>query len=167
MALLIETGAGVVGANSYASVAELKLYASNRGLEIPAVAADLEKALVLACDKLETYTFKGSKTDPLQTLAWPRAEVYVEDATEPLADDSIPDRLKQAQCQFAVESANGTDLQPTGDGREVVMEKVDVLETKYAERGAGAVSPQFTKAEGFLSPLLENGGGMSLKTLRL
>lgn len=167
MALVIETGAGVAGANSYASVLELKTFAGNRGLEIPAVTGDLEKALVLACDKLETYRFKGAKVDPLQALAWPRSEVYLEDATEPLAEDFIPDRLKMAQCQFAVEVANGTDLQPTGDGREIVMEKVDVLETKYAERGAGAVSPQFTKAEGFLSSLLENGGGMSLKTLRL
>lgn len=54
MALVIETGAGVAGANSYASVLELKAFASNRGLEIPAVTGDLEKALVLACDKLET-----------------------------------------------------------------------------------------------------------------
>jgi hypothetical protein len=167
MPLTIETGAGVAGANSYATTEELKAYAANRGLTLPPSTKTLENALILACDKLESYRFKGSKTSTAQDLAWPRSGVYVEDAADPLDDALIPARIKMAQCQLAVESSSGTNLQPTGDGREIIVEKVDVLETKYAERGSGAVVPQFTKADAFLAPYLLNGGGFSVQTVRL
>ena len=166
MPLTIETGAGVAGADSYASVAEARAYASARGLTLPAADADVEKALVLACDKLETYRYKGTKTSASQTLQWPRTDVYVEDATEPLATNSIPARLKQAQCQLAFDSTQ-TELQPRGDGREVAKEKVDIIETEYVRRGSGSLIPEFNKAEDILKPLLASGGGFSLKTLRV
>lgn len=170
MALVIEDGSGVAGANSYATVAEARAYAEARGLSLPAAPAGdaaVEKALVLACDKLETYRFKGDKTDEANALAWPRANVYIGAAVAALAEDAIPDKLKQAQCQFAVESAAGTDLQPTGTGREVIRTKVDVLEKEYAPTGSGTVTPQFNKAEALLAPLLASGGAFGLTVVRV
>lgn len=166
MPLVIEDGSGVAGANSYATVQEAKDYATARGLSLPADAA-VEKALVLACDKLESYRFKGDKTDEANPLAWPRKNVYVGAATEPLADDSIPDKLKQAQCQLAYESSKGTDLMPTGTGREVVRTKVDVIETEYATRNSGTITPEFNKAEALLKPLLATSGSFGLQTVRV
>ena len=166
MPLTIETGSGVAGANSFATVAEARAFASARGLSLPAPDASVEAALVLACDKVETYRFKGSKVDPAQALQWPRADVYVEDGTEPLASNAIPAKIKSAQIQFAIESAAGTDLQPTGTGQEVVREKVDVIETEFAPRGSGSVTPQFQKAEAYLAPFLYAGGGLGLTTYR-
>src|SRR4051812_42111718 len=101
MALTIEDGSGVSGANSYASVADARAYALARGLTFSAVDGDVETALVLACDKLETYRFRGLKTDEAQALQWPRKCVYIENALHPLADDAIPARIVQAQCQLA------------------------------------------------------------------
>lgn len=166
MALIIETGSGVDSANSYATTDELKAYAANRGLTLPTSSKSLETALVLACDKLETYRYKGSKTNAGNALLWPRANVYLPDADEPIADDVIPARLKMAQCQLAVEAAAGTDLLPTGDGREVKREKVDVIETEYATTGSAAAVPQFTKAEALLEPLLANAS-FTVQTLRI
>lgn len=166
MALIIEDGSGVAGANSYATVAEARAYALARGLSLPAADADVEKALVLACDKIETYRFKGNKTDEANALEWPRAGVYVGASSVELANDEIPDRLKMAQAQFAAESAGGTSLQPTGTGREVIRTKVDVLETEYAPRGSGSVTPQFNKAEALLAPLLTSGGAFGLTVTR-
>jgi hypothetical protein len=166
MALTIEDGSGVAGANSYATVAEARAYALARGLSLPAGDSDVEKALVLACDKIETYKFKGRKTDEANALEWPRAGVYVGSSEIEFANDEIPDRLKSAQCQFAAESAAGTNLQPTGTGREVIRTKVDVLETEYAPRGSGSVTPQFNKAEALLAALLASGGAFGLTVTR-
>lgn len=166
MPLTIETGAGIVGANSYATVEEARAYATARGLTLPATDGPVEAALVLACDKLETYRYRGAKTAADQALMWPRAEAYLDGAYDAVATDYIPAQLKFAQCQFAVESANGADLQPTGSGREVIEKTVDVLTTKYAPTGAGTVTPQFNKAEAILAPLLASAA-FGLSTLRV
>lgn len=167
MPLIIEDGTGVENANSYATLAELAAYCTPRGLTLPATDELKEKALILACDKLETYRYKGTKTDSEQPLLWPRQNVYVDDGDEyPLGSDVIPNRLKNAQCQLAAESAAGANLQPTGTGREIVKEKADVLEVQYAPTGSGTVTPQFNKAEDLLSPLLKSGGAFSLVTAR-
>jgi len=167
MPVIIENGSGVAGANSYATVAEARAYATARGLSLPVADGDVEKALVLACDKLESYRYKGNKTSEDNLLQWPRVKVFVGASTEPLASDNIPSRLIAAQCQFACESANGTELQPTGTGREVVRKKVDVLETEYAPTGSGSVTPKFNKAEALLAPLLASGGAFGLSVLRV
>lgn len=167
MALVIETGTGVAGANSYATVAEARAYALARGLTLPAADGAVESALVLACDLLESFRFKGNKTSEANPLEWPRTGVYVGAATEPLAVDAIPAKLKQAQCQLAAESANGTELQPTGSGREVVKEKVDVIEVEYAKAGSGSVTPEFNKAEALLAAYLETGGAFGLTVVRV
>jgi hypothetical protein len=61
--------------------------------------------------------------------------------------------LKDAQCQLAVD-ANLTDLMPNGIGREVVREKVDVIEVQYAEMGVTNLQPELTRAQALLEPLL-------------
>lgn len=170
--LTIEDGTGVAGANSYATADEVREYAEARGLTVPADddpgTAQIEAALVLAADMLEKYNYKGSRALPLvQELTWPRKDVYCFDSDEPLASDEIPGLLKKVQCQLAVEAAAGTELQPTGTGQEVVREKVDVIEVEYARSGSGTVTPQFNKAEEMLAPLLDNGGSMSLVSVRV
>lgn len=165
MSLIIETGSGVTGANSYVTVLELRAFGTLRGLTLGSDAA-LEIALVLACDKLESsYKYKGRKTVETQPLLWPRQLVYLEDAYNPLSSTSIPDKLKQAQCQFAYE-ATLRDLQPTGTGQEVLKKKVDVIEIEYAKSGSGTITPEFNKAEEMLRPLLLDAG-FGLTTVRI
>lgn len=165
MALIVEDGSGVAGANSYVSVADAKVWAGARGLTLPSADADIEKLIVKAMDLVESYRsrFSGSKTDSAQALQWPRTGASLDGAE--LDDDVIPTELKSAVYQLAFE-AQSTDLQPTGSGQEVLREKVDVIETEYAKRGSGSVTPQFNKAMAFLEPLFK-GGGMSIRTLRV
>jgi hypothetical protein len=70
----------------------------------------------------------------------------------------VPELVKRAQCQLAIDAAT-YDLMPTGAGREVVREKVDVIETEYAQRGSASVTPLFHKALSFLCPLFRNSSG--------
>jgi hypothetical protein len=55
---------------------------------------------------------------------------------------------------------------PTGTGREVIREKVDVLETEFAAGAGGSPQPYLAKVRALLAPLLSTSGTAGLKTLR-
>lgn len=169
MALVIEDGTPVTGATSYATVAQARAYALARGVTLSAVDADVEKLLIKACDYLESLEprFKGSRVAPAtQELAWPRTGVYLYSNPVMFAVDEIPAILIKAQCQLAVDAVD-IDLMPSGSGKEVVKEKVDVIEVEYS-KGQGSVSlPELTAALAILGPLFNGGGGMRLTTYRI
>lgn len=166
MALTIEDGSGVAGANSYIDVAAARTYAVARGLALPAADGDVEALLIKSMDFIEAYRgdFQGLKTAATTPLQWPRTGVTLDGY--PLAEDAIPQVLKDAQAQLAVD-ANAQDLMPTGAGREVVMERVDVVQVQYAESGNTNPQPIFTKAEALLKPLFKSGLFGSLRSLRV
>lgn len=159
MALVIENGSLVAGATSYVSVAEARAYAAARASTFPADDTEgnaaAEVALIVAMDYLESLRadFKGRKVNPAtQALQWPRQGVEIDGWDVSIS--TIPNELKFAQIQLATEAANGTDLMPTGDGREVIREKVDVLETEYRPGAGGAPQPVLVKVQALLAPLL-------------
>lgn len=167
MPLVIENGSLVAGANSYVSVAEARAYATARASTLPADDTEVEAALIVAMDFLESLRgeYQGRKVNPAtQSLQWPRTGVQIDGWDVPA--NHIPKELKDAQCQLAIESASGVDLMPTGDGREVIREKVDVLETEWAPGSGGAAQPIFTKVRAFLAPLLSAGGFGGIKVTR-
>lgn len=168
MALIIETGDGVTDANSYATLAEWKSFAALRGIAVPTDAA-IEAALIQAADYIESLEdrFKGDRVLADQALAWPRQNVYLFGSSTALDDDYIPPQLKTGQNQLAADAiALGGSLMPNGSGRQVVREKVDVLEVEYANTKSSSVLPVFNKALSFLAPLFGNGG-MTVKTIRV
>lgn len=166
MALVIEDGSGVTGANSYIDVETARAYATARGLSLPVADADVEKLLVKAMDFIESFRgeFQGLKTLAENPLQWPRTGVTLDGYV--ITDDTIPTILASAQAQLAAD-ANLQDLMPIGTGREVVMEKVDVVAVQYAESGNTNPQPIFTKAEALLKPLLKSGLFGSLRSLRV
>lgn len=153
-------------AQSYASVAEVKAYATLRGLDLPADDVAVEKLIILAMDFVESFRadFQGSKVTAEQSLQFPRTGVQLDGFT--LDSAVIPKCLKDAVAQLACD-ANTAELMPVGDGREVLREKVDVIETQYAQSGVTNVQPVFTKAEALLEPLLIRGVWGTLSSLRV
>ena len=166
MALTIEDAPGVAGAHSYIDVAAARTYAVARGLTLPVADGDVEALLIKAMDFIEAYRgdFQGLKTAATNSLQWPRTGVTLDGY--PLAEDAIPQVLKDAQAQLAVDAQNA-DLMPTGTGREVIMERVDVVQVQYAESGSTNPQPIFTKAEALLKPLFKSGLFGSLRSLRV
>lgn len=166
MPLIIEDGSLVENANSYVTLAEVRDYADSRASTFPADDDAAEAAIIRAADYLETFRgqYKGELVAPaFQSLQWPRTGVIYEGYELP--DDVIPPPLKKAQCELAIETANGLDLMPTGDGREVIRKKVDVLETEWAP-GSGSAPPLvLPKVTGLLAPLLDGGGGSGFFTV--
>lgn len=168
MALIIEDGTGVAGANSYITPAEVKAYAAARGLTVPADDSEVEKLCIKAIDYLETLRsdYQGRKIALENSLQWPRSGVVLDGFD--LAETVIPNTLKDAQAQLAIE-AQTRDLMPTGDGREVKIEKVvGAIEMEYVPTGAGSIQPEFQKVNMLLRPLMKQGlAGLSLKSVRV
>lgn len=158
MALIIEDGTNVSGANSYVTVDEVRAFATLRGItSLPANDGDVEPLVIKAMDYVEKHRnlFRGRKSNSDQPLQWPRRRVYVDQIY--VDSDSIPQDLKNATCQLAIDAVS-EDLDPNGDGQEIVREKVGPIETEFAKTGSSTTRPQLNRADNFLKPLLKNSG---------
>jgi hypothetical protein len=158
VAITVEDGSVVTGANSYATVVATKAFAAERGIDLPAVDADIEKLLINAMDYLEGLRseYQGSKTAKTNPLQWPRSGVVVDGFV--VDTDEIPTCLVQAQMQLACDCYELGDLAPVGDGRVVVKERVEgAVEIGYADHGDSNPQPQLTAAMKLLEPLLNSG----------
>jgi hypothetical protein len=168
MALVVEDGSQVQGANSYISVDDARAYASARGLTLPVSSADVEILLTKALDFIEVFRsqFQGKKTSSAQALQWPRTRVVIDG--ESFASDEIPEELRKAQAQLAIE-AQTTELVPTGGGKDINFVKVEgAVEIHYVDGSGGSPQPEFTLAMKYLSPLFDSGGegDYSLENMR-
>jgi hypothetical protein len=101
MALIIEDGSIVSGANSYTTDVEFVAYAAARGYTIGASEADRDILQIKAMDYLASLEdrYQGSRTSSTQEVSFPRYNVILNDFT--LASDAIPQSLKNAQMELA------------------------------------------------------------------
>lgn len=159
MALIVEDGSIVANANTFATVAECRAFAADRGLSLPVVDSDVEKLLVKAGDFLIQLEekFQGQRQDPSQALPFPRDSLLM--FGEDFAG-TIPAILKQGQCRLAYD-ASQADLQATGSGRVVKKKTVGPLSTEYDD---SASNPQVnpTAALAILQPLFKRGSTLAL-----
>jgi hypothetical protein len=173
MTLIVEDGTGVANANSYIDLTFLTAFASARGLTIPTVDATKEQYAILAMDYIESVRFCGSKVDSSQSLQWPRTGVSIDGVD--FAEDEIPLRLKDAQCQLVVALQAGILLWPkpiTSSSEGVVIEKtVGPLTKKFsANKSKGEIANSrsrivIAQVEVLLAGLMSCGCA-SLKILR-
>ena len=165
--LIVENGTGLTNANSYASVAEFKTYATDRGLTESLALSDavIESSLIKASDYLEANYYdawKGTPTNIGQSLAWPRDGVYIDGVL--LADNVIPQKLKNANIELAIRAGAGSELLPD-EGQRVKREKVDVLEVEYNENYSA--EPKYPLISRMLAPFLESNQGSGINTAKL
>lgn len=134
MSIVVETGEGVDGANSYVGVQEAINFAYSRGKNLPCDIEDVAPLLFRAMDYIESHVdrFCGQKTTSGQALSWPRKNAYI--ANELVSSSSIPEQLKQAQMQMCIALNDGYDPMSSKSGSPFVTEKtVDRLKIRYAE----------------------------------
>lgn len=103
MALVVETGAGVVGANSYVDLAYLNAYHLARGNAAWDEALDEEKeaAAIRAMTYIETFRFRGQKVDVLQSCSFPRTGIITRDGLE-WPSTLVPEPVRAAQAEGAL-----------------------------------------------------------------
>lgn len=168
MALTVEDGSVVTGADSYVSVNDTKAYAAALGLSLPATDAAVEILLRKAFQYLETTfraRYKGAKLSSDQGTQWPRSGVEIDGFDFP--SDEIPDELVEAQAQLACDAYTKA-LWTVGGGREVIRERVEgAVEVEYSPGGGSAPQAVFAQVEAMLAPLLDDGGGVELEVVRV
>lgn len=131
MTLIIEDGTGKPDAESYASAADLVLYAGKFGVTIPADETAQEALLRRAALAMDGKTWKGRKTDSDQALAWPRRGVELDCQIKP--DNYLPARIQYGQMALAAE-IHTDDVDPI-DQRQgaVIRERVEgAVDVEYA-----------------------------------
>lgn len=148
MALIVETGAGVSGAESYADVAAIDAYWAARPNNALATVWDggdtdaKEGAAREATAYLDaTYgsLYRGYRKDYDQGLEWPRTDALDETARD-LPD--LPQQLPNAVCELAARalSAPLAEDVPSGGGDiKRIKEKVGPLETDTEYTAAGQI----------------------------
>ena len=141
MALTVETGAVVAGADSYISLADADTYFTNHGSPsewADATDAAQEAALRYAVQWIDSsFSWKGEIVDDDQVLDWPRAGVY-DDERRLVASTSIPQRVKDAQCEAALEHLKSSLIAGLARGGKVKRQRVEgAVEIEYADHAPG------------------------------
>lgn len=164
MALIVETGAIIAGAESYVSVADATTFHSARGNSgwAELTTAQMEESLRRATDYMrQAYRerWKGFRVSSSQPLDWPRANCTVEDGpyANTVATNTVPQEVKDA-CAVLALDASAANLAPNLE-QGVASETVGPLSVAYNQN-----SPQHTRyraVDMLLSPYITGGGVMS------
>jgi hypothetical protein len=161
MALIIEDGSIVAGANSFVTDAEFVAYAAARAVDIPATDAEREPLLILAVDYLfkKEEKMQGCRVSVEQMLMFPRSGVCLFGFN--VDSDAIPDNLKNAQMEAALYE-NVAELLINDQGQNISREKLDVMEIAYFS-GGSTPSDNYQKVDAYLEPLLKKNSGQLVR----
>jgi hypothetical protein len=167
MAIIVEDGTGLAGAESFISLAGASSYHTARGNAAwAALASDAvrEQALRKATDYMEqVYRLRwaGSRVTTVQALSWPRIHVPINDFSDGrypayYAQDEVPMMVSNACAELALRAASETLL--IDETRAVLVEKVGPLEVSYDPHSASA--KKYSAIDAMLRPLLTGSAGM-------
>lgn len=167
MALTVEDGTIVAGANTYIDADALEAYALLRDVDLPAEKAALEVLLIKAMDYLEALAakYRGSIVSVDQPLQWPRQGVFL--FGYEVETNVIPQRLKDAQAELAIQAVSG-DLQVTKTNAESDVKSIGVfqgidVEFHDPQSLSSAEGATYSKVYGKLRPLLKPRGSRAIR----
>ena len=169
MALIVEDGTIVTGAESYISVADADAYFLARGNAAWAAltpAATKEAALRKATDYMTGrygLRWKGERVSELQALDWPRLwceRRNVINGAFPLYwdDTTVPVAVQRACAELAVRASAG-ELVPDV-GAQVKSETVGPISVVYAD--GARQSDSYRAIDAMLAPFLRGGGQVAV-----
>lgn len=166
--IIVETGLGVVGANSYISVADVRAFAFNRGVAVSENDDTVAAQLINAFDYLETKEceFQGERV--YIESVFPRSGVVINERE--VSSTEIPSLLIYAQAQLVMAQTNGINIMPNFVASDyVTKEKVGPLETTYADPISAGIAPKLGAVDAMLAPLFGRcaSGGMGIRTVRV
>lgn len=168
MALIVEDGSIVAGAESYISVVEADLYHENRGNTDWDAIDDKEALLRRATDYMVgkyRLRWAGSKVSFEQPLDWPRAYVPVADSLDGLyyMSDSVPLAVKNACAILALKSYAAALIKD--QTQKVVSVQVGPITTTYEPSAPTAV--KYSEVDNMLAPYLKGGSASSISMIRI
>ena len=139
MALVIEDGSIVAGADSFATVAEFATYATNYGRTVTDDTDAVEALLRRAALQMGDMPWKGYTANREQALCWPRYSVMANGWEIP--SSMIPPRIKAGQMALACELYADDQAPAELKSGPIVSEKVGPLETTYAAAPSSVSKP--------------------------
>jgi hypothetical protein len=153
MALIVEDGTGVEGANSYADIVTIDAYHTALGATTwTGDDTAKEQAVIRAMRWLESNNFVGVKGAYTNALEWPRNDAYSRNGYL-IPDNEIPTSLKESLAEAAlIELVTPNSLSPTITGRNVKKKVVGPLETEYFQSASSTAI--YSTIEARLMPLL-------------
>lgn len=164
MTIIVEDGSIVAGANSFVTIAFVRAYAAERGVDLPVSDSDLAPMMVKAfdCCNAKEDELSGSRVSRTQTGCYPRTDVTIYGFD--VAEDEIPIELQNASAQLVCEQGEGVDIMPTTNEPPKTLEKIGQLTTQWDVNG-WAPGPSLPKVDAALRPLLKRSG-VGLRTYR-
>lgn len=140
--LIIEDGSVVAGADSFASAADLVLFAGQFGLGIPADELSQESLLRRAALAMHAIPWQGTVTDPVQPLVWPRIGVLVNGVY--IASNVIPGRIANGQMMLAAE-IHAENQQAVATEKGAVIEETvsGAVTIRYSDTSRRNITPVF------------------------
>ena len=165
MALVVEDGSLVSGANSYVSFADATQYLTDRGITVEVTEGHLLRAadyINSFAERYKGYQKTGANRTTLSTMQWPRQYVSyagIGDCYGYIPDDKIPDLIIHAQIESALEIASNRDPLSTVSARQIKKQKVDVIEVEYDTSMGSSGQDIFDhrRVMALLSPFLKGG----------
>lgn len=150
--------------DSYASVSDTDTYIDrwhNDSAWSSASDPEKERSLLRATRFVDAHGFIGQRTDPDQSLAWPRAWVGSIDGRI-IASNEIPREIKEATMEAAMRDRNGESLFPDHDGGTIRSESKQVgdLSTSTQYASSKRAGKTFEAIRALLRPFLQSTRGI-------
>ena len=169
--LIIETGAGLPDADSYASVEQADTQLAGLGVADWATLEEGAKEIALRnATRFMRANYRlrwaGQRVYQTQALDWPRYDVCVD--RWPVRSDVVPPEVVSACIDLAARAGRGEQLMPDLDtGSNVVKrDKTGPLETEYFQNTTEA-RERFVAVDAALAPFFgATGGGGMIKLVR-
>lgn len=168
MALIVEDGTIVTGAESYISVADADTYLAKFGKDaVWTTLTEGAKEILLRVSNsyMDTkYYWKGKQATAGHTTNWPRSEVYIEENL--LSSITIPEDISNANALLGAEAASGdlfrnVDGGSTGQLVKSLEDMVGPLKTKTeyydSSNFSGGTQVSFTEVNAMLRPYTLGG----------
>jgi hypothetical protein len=159
MAIIIEDGSNVAGANSFISVSDVREYATVRGYVLTSTDPVIKGYIIRFMDWLYGLEgrMKGSRQYTDQNTPYPRTGVILDGV---LIDDGvIPLNAKNAGCEYCILLENGINPMYTSDRavEGVVSEKTPDFERQYSNTlfSKSTASTALPTVMTYMNPLLK------------
>ncbi len=168
--LIIETGAGLPDAESYASIAAADVRCASLGVTAWAVLSDAGKEIALRKAMIFMATYRtrwaGRRVYQHQALDWPRYNVVVDGFI--VLSTIVPPDVVNACVDLAARAGSGEDLLPDLDtgSNAIKRDKVGPIDTEYFQNTTDA-RERFVAVDAILAPYFGAAtGGNSIKVTR-
>lgn len=158
MVLIVEDGSVVANADSFLSLVDARMLATNYGLELPV--DDVAAEVVLRQGYLNLLTYEsrlqGSRVGAIQTGVYPRSGVL--NNCFPVNSDVIPKEIQLAQLYAADAFTKGANNNEVNTGEKLSGFKVvGVYEETYQNGSSAKLNATIQGVTNSLYPLTKTG----------